>query len=902
MPTSTVPRLVRAVFLGTVLLAAMGCDVPSSGPSFETETGVSSPVVMNKTFALLGGGESQHEPLIDTTTAAFDSLFAVADADQSISIEEDVSTFEFGSLDQVLDEATTGFGVESSIETPIIQGGGLATQDVAAQLAQENEVPPPTAATARTEPATSAAIPFPTSFFEVPTLEAANIDANQVKAATFTNETSYDNAPANRITFRLRNEGTSSPSLTDGSGNAPRIQLTDENGTVIADRPFEEPIDPGGADTVQVRVDGEILGENAEIELTLDGQDPTEDKLDIELSPLRYQEAVLGGVTSVGITASDTLSTQDGNATTQVAGIEVQDGPFQLEVTNQFAFPIQVDNLRLTNHLQNSALPDSFPALDVAESDSFIPSGQTETLSVDLAGRGVANRIAVQVEGGLADGRDEVTISATDRFAVSAGGELTVRALYFWPNGEEVSASGQVAFDQDRIRFEDPEDFVELGGGAMALNRLVNESAMTFESLTLRLPDITRQGNPLALQLEAFPQSIEKELTDFQLSPTNNEVAYDLRGTLETISTPTSSNLQVVRATDSIRADVSIDNLDVRAVEATVNPFTVDLTEDANGDGRLDLAQSQEARQASFGNFNGVTERVEDLRLTGTELTVRTTTDVGTDLQLIAALQGRGGETREFLAGESAEKSVSSPSSMGDDLYVGTAQIAKEHLIQLGIQGAPTNDPVSRRIRLTQDNSTVDDFLNAFPSSLRFVAQARLTGDENGQIQLRRPLTFETGLSVSVPVRVKGDFTVRDTIEADFSSLDDVTDPTNDVTVSSAELRVRYTNGIPLGAAAELVVLDGQETQVLTLPGEEETVRIKPPAKADDGTADGSASGTSVLDLTVDQLRALAEGRRVALRLTLDQADAGGPATLRATDTIALSLEAEVETTVSVNN
>ena len=34
----------------------------------------------------------------------------------------------------------------------------------------------------------------------------------------------------------------------------------------------------------------------------------------------------------------------------------------------------------------------------------------------------------------------------------------------------------------------------------------------------------------------------------------------------------------------------------------------------------------------------------------------------------------------------------------------------------------------------------------------------------------------------------------------------------------------------------------------------------------------------------------------------MDQAEEGGPATLRATDTIELSLEAKVEASVSVNN
>ena len=886
-----------------VVFVLMGCDIPTSGPSLETETGVNSPVVMNKTFSLLGGADSPHEPLIDTTTSEFDSLFTVAESDQSIAIEEEVSSFEFGSLDQALDEATTGLGVEASVEKSILQGSGLGTQNISTQLTQENEVPPPTQPASTTKPAQGGVIPFPSSFLELPSLKAASIEADRVKEATFTSELTHQ-GPVNRITFRLRNEGGGSPPLTDGRGNPPRVRLTDVNGTLIANRAFGGQVEPGESDTVEVRVDEETLGGNAEIELVVDGNDPTVDKLDVELSPLRYQEALLGGVTSVGITASETLSTREDGGDAQFAGIEVQDGSLQLKVSNHFGFPIEIDDLRLTNHLKNSALPDSFPALGVSERASFISPGDTKTFPVDLEGRGLAESVDVEFQGGLAGAytADTLTVSASDRFTVSAGGGLTVGALYFWPGGEEIAASGTVDVGQNRISFDRPEDFVELSEGTLALTQLANESSIQFESLSLTFPDLTRAGSPLTVQLSGFPQTIEKELREYRLSPTQNEVAYTLEGALESITTPTANNLRVVRVADQIRTEVSVGTLGVEALAGTIDPFSVDVTEDANGDGQLDLSDDREARQVSFGNFDGLPERIDGLRLTGSELTVRTTTDVGTDVQLVAALQGRGGETRPFLAGENTEKSVSATSSMGDHFHNGSSQIEKEHLIQLGIDGAMAGDPVSRRVQLTPDNSTVEEFLNAFPSALRFVAQARLTGGENGRIRLRRPLTFETGLSLAVPVQVKGNFGVRDTIAADFSALDDVTDPSNDVTVTSAEVRIRYANGIPLGANAELIVLDEGETEVLTLPVQDDVLRLKPPAKAEDGTAEGVRTGTSVLDLSVDQLRALADGQQVALRLTMDQAEDGGAATLRATDTIELSLEAQVETSVSVNN
>lgn len=893
------------------LLAVGGCDVPTTAPSVETDTGLSTPVVVNKTFSFLGSGKSEQEPLIDTTTAQFDSLFVVAESDQSLSIEEEVSSFDFGSLDQVLDEASAGLGVDASLGKPVIQGSGLATQDVSTQFERKNTVPPPTNSKTETVPVQTSPISFPASLLEVPTLEAADVEADKVKAVTLTSETTFDGSDVNRITFTLRNKDSGSPTLTDGNGNPPVVRVDDENGQTISETSFGSTVDPGTSETVEIGIEDERLGENSVIELTVDGHG-TEDELDIELSQLRYREALLGGVTSVGVTATETnLSTRGGGSSSQFAGIAARDGTLELDVANQFAFPIQVDSLRITNHLQDSALPDSFPALDVFESVSSIDPGATETLTVDLADRGVAKGVDVRFKGALADGRDTLTVSASDKLGVSAGGEVTVGALYFWPSGEEVSAQGQVDFAQDRISFDQAEDFVELSEGTLALDNLVSEPLVGFDSFTVAFPDLRKSPYNAADQVtldfsiaaDTDPSVSDVDLSDVRMSPTGNVVDYSLQGTLEDIppSEQTADNLRLLQYDDEIRGDVSVGALDVRAVEAGVNPFTVDVTPDADGNDRLDLANDQEASEASFGNFDGLADRIDGLQLSGTEVKFRTESDIGTDVQLYAALQGRNGTTQTFLAGADAEKSVTS-TSRGEDFYNDGSQIATDDLIQLGVDAAPTSDPVTRSVQLTNDNSTVDEFLSTFPSSLRFIAQARLTGDADGRMRVRRPLTFDTGLSVAIPVRVDGSFTISDTIAADFSALQDLTDPTKNVTVSSAELRVRYKNGLPLGADAELVVLDKNKNPVRSLPGEGETIRVKPPAKADDGTAKGARKGKTTLNLSESELRDLAAGRSLDLRLAMDQEDAGGPATFRATDTIQLSLETSVKASVSTSN
>ena len=896
----------------TIALLLLGaCDVPTSAPSLETDTGLNSPVVVNKTFSFLGGEAGPHEPLIDTTTSQFDSLFTVGASDPSISIEEEVSSFDIGSLGEALDEATEGVGADTSLSEAVIQGSGLATQDVEANFGYENGVPPPTSSQEATVPVAQDTIPFPPGLLAIPEFSGASIEADTVKSGTLTGETSFEGTAVNLIAFTLFNDGTNPTTLTDGSGNPPAIKIRDENGDIVASKSFGAPIGPTESESVDVGVEGETLGENSELVLVIDGNDP-EDELTVELSPLRYQKVTLDGVDQVKVTTSKDVSTRGGTGGSQFAGIKMRSGTLQLEVDNNLSFPIKIDTLLLENNLQGSTLPDSFPDFDVFRDSGPIPSGATETFEIDLGDKGIASGIDVTLTGALAQSDNMVTISANGSLDASASGSLPIEAMYFWPDGEQVHANGTFEVQQDRISFDQPTDYVELSGGTLALDNFVSEPQVGFESFKVSFADILSApygpGDSLTVEfpVEAGtdPKVDDVDLSDLRLSPTGNVVDIHLQGILGTIppSNRTASNLRVVRFADEVRTDLSVGGLNVRAVKAGVNPFSVDVTQDANDDGRLDLSDPDEASQASFGNFGGISGSIDGLEITGSELKFRVTTDVGSDAQLYAALQGREGSSHTFLAGTGDGKSVPPTSPLGDDLFEGSTPIAKENLIQFGIDGAPTDDPATTSIPLTNENSTVDDFISTLPTSLRVVAQARLTGDDDNRIRLRRPLTFDASLSAAIPVQIKNSFVVQDTIDADFSALEDVTDPTKDVTVSSAELRVSYANGIPLGANARVGVLDEEGSEVVALPGEESTVRLKPAPKADDGTASGAESGTAVLDLGTQELRDLARGRQLRLRLALDQAAEGGAATLRATDTIDLSLEAKVEASVQVNN
>ncbi|MFB6277984.1 MAG: hypothetical protein ABEK75_00605, partial [Salinibacter sp.] len=352
------------VVAGLMLLGA--CDTPSSGPSFETETGLNTPVVVNKTFTFLGGPESQNEPLIDTTTSQFDSLFTVAASDQSLSIEEDVSDFDVGSLDQALDEATEGVGADTSISETVIQGNDLATQNIDVnQFRQENGVPPLTPENASPPLAVGdTTVPFPPGLLSIPDFEVASIQADTVRSGTFTDSTNVDGTAVNRITFELSNQGAVPRDLTDGNGNGPKIDILDETGTVIATADFgSDPVTPGETERETVGIEGTTLGKDSDLNLRVVGSDTDpEDELTVELSPLQYKEATLADIEEAQVNVTESGLSTRGSGESQFAGIRTQSGTLTLTVTNDLQFPVQIDSLILENSFESPrALPDDFP-------------------------------------------------------------------------------------------------------------------------------------------------------------------------------------------------------------------------------------------------------------------------------------------------------------------------------------------------------------------------------------------------------------------------------------------------------------------------------------------------------------------------------------------------------------
>ncbi len=370
----------------------------------------------------------------------------------------------------------------------------------------------------------------------------------------------------------------------------------------------------------------------------------------------------------------------------------------------------------------------------------------------------------------------------------------------------------------------------------------------------------------------------------------------------------------------SFGASTSFKNFKIREIEVDqAKPFAVDITPNENG-GDINVANDNEVRTAAFDGFGGITDRVDGLKLADVSLTFQVETGnlASTDAQVYAAIQGTNETNQIYLRGtedqnmsRGADRNVSSlPFSAA--FTENGSRLPNDSLIKLGVGlgGASLGETERTSLVVDGDNSNVADFVNALPTEVRLAGQAEINTN-GGDLRVRKPIALDANFSLDVPLRIRDRFVVRDTIDADLSDLNDLTDPEEDANISTAELQFSYTNGLPLGADVKMVIVDAAGSVIERFNGgfDNDNFRIEPAAKDEDGAAAAPSSGTFVFTLgsTQEDLRALADGDKIRLALNMDQAGSGGGtaavARLRADDQLTLNrVRLEADASVQTGN
>lgn len=532
-------------------------------------------------------------------------------------------------------------------------------------------------------------------------------------------------------------------------------------------------------------------------------------------------------------------------------------------------------------------------------------------------------------------------------------GEKRIGDLPFIDNEDlQISTTGDIAVSgSDKVAFDKSKDnYVELGNTTIGVDEGVTVSPSdaeerVFDSLRYVYPDVRVApygkndrlvidfvenpcGNGPCGSDGAYERSIKEiqdgfdvDLKDARVYPDKPKV--DQSGTI-TFNIDGKVNPDVeVEDDDRIALGIStsLDNFEIQEIDVDkAKPFMVTVTPNENG-GDIDIASDNEVRTAAFDGFTGITDRVDGLNLADVSFNfqVETVNLTSTDVQLYAAIQGKNKTDQILLGGTEDQKSTRGAHRNVSSLPLSAASFTKngsplsnESLIKLGVglEDASLRDTVETPLVVDGNNSNVADFVNTLPTEVRLAGQAAINTDGD-DLNVRTPIGLDASFTLDVPLQVKDRFVVRDTINQSLSDLNDLTDPEKNVNISTAELQLSYTNGLPLGADVQMTIVDASGSVIETFNDDfdDDDFRIKPAAKDDAGAAARSSSGTFAFNLgaTQEDLRALADGDKIHLALNMDQEGSGDGsgaiARLQADDLLTLNrVRLEVDASVQTGN
>ncbi|BBM70189.1 hypothetical protein [Rhodothermus marinus] len=892
-------RRALAGCLGLLLCLSLSrCEMPTGAPDFSFESSLQAPLLLEKTFVLLGPQEGT-DALIDTTRHGVDTLFRV-ESDNVLALVAEEELEDFVQLDELSRTLA-----ERAMPAPVSVVAGVddvLEQDLSAAYSFDLQVLriEPLALVDTTMPVPvlplEASLPSPPARLDLGT---EFIDLQEGTEVVLGNAT----GGVNELHVSLYN-GLDVPLTDSRAASPPRLRIRyADTGELLQEVVLERVPQPGETAAGMASLAGKRLVPELIYELDLGtyggaAQPSGTIQLQVWTTTLeadRARAAVPGQTVQVERQRIAVAGES------QLVGAVLASSQLALTLHNQLPIALQIESLQIRTREPVGGYPAGYTALQLGP--VTVGPGETVTVPVQL---GVVSRevdaVAMVSTPGSAM---PVDVAAADRLEMELQGLARLNTLYFYPQGETFRTDGSISIQSDEVVFG-PGDYVTLADGQLVLEDLLSTLDVNLDTLRLSFPDIRRPpygpGDTLVIRFvrgavddpgrylfsgissgAAITRTLP--LRDLRLYPAQNTLRYHIYGRLET-----ASQARALEATDSVRATVRLENLDLKDARVQVSNLTADLNEDVNGDGLLDVALDAEARISSVDGLDELSKRVSGLQVQGTDLTLSLTTNIGGEATLYLAILGRAADgTTRFLRGRGAYAVTPDDPVIAPLRYNGSP-LGADQLIRLPFVGTDDPDrPVTRTYVLDATNSNIDEFLSLLPQELRVVG--RVVAE--GAVQLRQPLTVTARAGLRIPLHIATDvIEVQDTVEVDLSSLDLPTDPQDDVQVEEARLTLRYANGIPLAVATEIELLDAFEQPIGVRIPAENTLQVAAAPVDGQGFATTYREGEVSVTLTRDQLALLKQGRRARLVLQVQTpAEQVSAVRIRASDALRLQLQ-----------
>ena len=877
-----------------VLVGLSACDIPSEAPSFSLNPTVKTPLVFSDNLQFLGPGAAGEPAIIDTTSPDFDSLFTVNPGDQSIYIVREVDRIELDNDVSLFDPVSVG---PTSIEASIGSFGSQEFSGSSNRLIGLQEGDP---ASAPPVPRVidGGSVFFPGTINMILTVPASDLVSFSSSAATAFGF-SADTAPINVLTVDLTNNA--GETLTDGSfapATIPVLELVDEATQIIASSPFAQAPADGQTTSATLDLSNLVVPSGARLRIdvgTVSGMSPIVDnagsiELAATLSRTRYRSFVFDHIAAQSDIAIDEMFDLAGDEA--FTGIVVSSGDITLSISNTLDIPFNVDGLQLEN--ATAFGPYSAGHVFASTSGDVIPAGGSATIVIPVSQEGIASTARVTATLSSPGNPNSTAVAAGDGLHIEIAGDLSVDEVYVTPSGETYAYTDGVSFDIPEIELVTASDYVELASGTLELTDIVNEYGVGIANLQVGFPGILLPpydaGDSLVVNVsniapQSGPRSTSVDLAGARIHAPGEVLTYSVEAEAES-----SAQERFLAATQRISGSVEGRDLVPVALSASIEPRSVAVTADANGDDMLDVLSDAEAEVVTIDGLDEFYDfGLDGLEVVGAELTLNITTDISADIELYGTLAGvrRSGEI-VYLEGLSTN-AVSPTDSLTGRFAAGGQPILASQMVRMSIAGSTPGKVVQRTIVFDDTNSNVDAFIANLPEEVRMVAQA-VIGRTNNQVILSDPFVLSADVSLSLPLAFRGDFHVEHEVSADLSSLEQLTDPTTSVEIELAELALEYSNAIPIGVDVTLRFLDAAGAETIVLPaGDDPAVRFSPSPSDAFGFATGATDGRVSFPLDEERLRALSNARTVIMDLSVDTgADQIGR--VRATDRVSFAM------------
>jgi hypothetical protein len=184
-----------------------------------------------------------------------------------------------------------------------------------------------------------------------------------------------------------------------------------------------------------------------------------------------------------------------------------------------------------------------------------------------------------------------------------------------------------------------------------------------------------------------------------------------------------------------------------------------------------------------------------------------------------------------------------------------------------------TGQSKQTQVLLSKTNSDIVNFLSVYPETLTYSGSATVNPDDDQQevnfIRQDSRLTASATIDLPFAFRIQ-DLIFRDTangIDLDFGDYLTLED------IDTAELKIAYTNGLPLRSTVNLIALakNGTESAIAS--------DIAMPSASVDNTgavpSGGEAQGDVFIALSYDQLLRLDEADKLILEVHFQSPDSG---------------------------